>query len=142
MGETTEDLMKRWWRRLRRPLGALFVLSIVIRNREALTSGELLPTVTALSLVGFLGWLLLRPTGALDLAGKDADGLREHYRREILGWGAWSAVAVAISVWVAVAEGYRPAYLVYLVPLLPLLASVVSHRKADLLAARLAEQRR
>ena len=146
MGETAHDPiadpLAKWWRRIRLPLGLFFVGAALVRNWDALTSGRALPTVSALSMLAFLAWLFLRPAPYRELRGCTVQEVKALYGRETAWWALWSAVAVAISLWVAMLGDWRPAYVVYLVPLPMLAINAVMWARAEAVVARVDAQAR
>lgn len=141
MGETTHDPiadpLARWWRRLRVPVGLLFLGSALVRNWDALTSGRALSTVSALTLLAFLAWLFLRPMPYRDLRGCSVEEVEALYGRETRWWAVWSATAVAITTWVALEGLWRPSHVVYLVPIPLLAVNALMRARAESLVARL-----
>jgi hypothetical protein len=139
VSQATENASGRLWRRLRRPLGVVALAWIVIRNVDALSSGEPLPMVSAAALIAFFAWIFLRPLPDFSLEGITADQLRARNRREMTGWGFWTLVAVAVMSWASVHHGFSPPYLIVVsIPLIPVLINVLIYAKADGIVAKVA----
>jgi len=141
MSDPTEKPPGRLWNRLRRPMGVLVLASVTIKNFDALTSGEPLPTFAAAALIAFFGWLFLRPSPLFSLEGITAYQLRDRARREMVSWAFWTLVAVAVMTWSAVQNGFSPRFLIVVaIPLLPVLMNAWMYAKADSLLAKFAER--
>ena len=141
VGNTTDHPIVRFYRRVRLPLGLVFVAVVVAKNLDALTSGQALPTVAASALIAFFAWLFLRPFPSWQVSS--ADVLRARNRREIAWWILWTVIATTMVTWFSVANGFSPPSLFYIgIPVLSLLVSVIGYTKADVIAAKAAESQR
>ena len=139
---STSDPTRDLWRRLRRPLGVVLLIGIVIQNRDRLTSGQALPTAFAVVLIVFCGWLFLRSGPSFDVETVTGDELRATNRKEIVWWTCWALIAAGLVVWASAVNGFQPRSLILVaVPVLPLLGSVFVYWKADAIVAKAAARR-
>jgi hypothetical protein len=137
----TDPILGRW-RRLRKPLGAVLLVWLIVRNREELMSGSPLPTAAALALICFFGWLFLRSGPSFDAETVTAEGLRATNRREMGWWSLWTGLAAAFIGWASAVNGFQPRSLIVVaIPLSLLVLSALGYQKADTIAAKAQESR-
>ncbi len=117
------DSAGRLWRRVRVPLGLLFLVGTGVRSRELLLSGEVFPVLTWVMTMAFWAYVFLVPRRRIS-GRPDAEELRTYSGHQVRVWGTWLAVGLVWLVAATILGGWSWARALILLP--PLLLVVLS----------------
>ncbi len=144
MGETTEEWMRKWWGRLRIPLGLFIITGMVIRNLDQFGSGGPRGIVGAVAWIGFWAWLFFHPLAPPMSDPPTAAQMRSRSWPTLLVSGAYTGVFVLLTAWSVLDRGYVPpiSLVAAAIPISLFLGSWFEYSKADSIAARRAAEAR
>lgn len=133
--------MRKWWGRLRIPLGLLVLIGVLVSNADTLGSGEPRAIVGTVAWAGFWGWLFLRPMGPRMSVPPTAAELRSRHRPILMASGIWTLIFILVVAWGALDRNSLPlrSLVPIIFPLLLLVSAWFGYARADVIAKKAAQ---